>query len=49
MLTAVSDDIDGKPLVAEVKVEAEKPKFAASKWETVDENVVKTQGMRHLL
>ncbi|XP_067948081.1 U2 snRNP-associated SURP motif-containing protein-like [Watersipora subatra] len=39
----VCEDIDGNPL--EVKKEPEKPKFAASKWESVDENTVKAQAM----
>lgn len=46
------DDIDGAPLnksnnsTASAKLSAldSKPKFAASKWETVDEEVVKAQG-----
>ena len=38
----VHEDIDGKPL--EIKKEPEKPKFVASKWESVDEDTVKAQG-----
>lgn len=39
----VSEDIDGQPI--KMEKEPAKPKFAASKWETVDDEVVKAQGL----
>lgn len=47
----VDYDIDGAPLntsnnsTPKPKAADTKPKFAASKWETVDEDTVKAQGM----
>lgn len=48
-MVSVDEDIDGKPLksASPPPPEASKPKFAASKWETVDEEVVKAQGKQH--
>lgn len=42
----VTDDIDGQPIKEERSPSSNdsKPKFVASKWETVDDRVVKAQG-----
>lgn len=43
--TDKSDDLDGKPMEEEKVI----PKFATSKWESVDEAELKAQGMQWLV